>query len=117
MKYIDYYYLIEERDLVILYYKCLVNASLLKSNSRYLVSVNVSKVVAKCFYENDREFYLIATSLLFNMTYVFSFGEISMSELFNSYTEKILNDIYATSLRNDYQEILGEIIDILLSLI
>ena len=42
MDYIDYYYILENKDLVIGYYKCLVNASRLKTNADYLIRNGLS---------------------------------------------------------------------------
>lgn len=37
LNYIDYYYAIERQDLVLIYYKCLSNASMNKANADYLI--------------------------------------------------------------------------------
>ena len=66
---------------------------------------------------NDREFYKIVTSLMFNLIYVFESGEIAYSEIFGISAQNVLSRIYQESISNDYKEIIGDIIDILITLI
>lgn len=37
MNNIDYYFILEEKDLALIYYKCIVHASRLKANAEYLI--------------------------------------------------------------------------------
>jgi|JI61114DRNA_FD_contig_81_102197_length_964_multi_1_in_0_out_0_1 hypothetical protein len=41
MNNIDYYYILEKKELVLVYYKCIVHASRLKMNAEYLIINNL----------------------------------------------------------------------------
>lgn len=66
---------------------------------------------------DDVEYQVIFTALCFNLSFIFQPGEIDLKNFFTTETNQNLSKIYNISLEKDQQDILGEIIDVLCSLI
>lgn len=50
---VEYYFTLEQKHLVLIYYKCIVHSSRLKTNAEYLVQHKVSEVLLKFAYPDD----------------------------------------------------------------
>lgn len=86
MKFISDFYKQDDRQVVILLYKCLINASLMKKNSEFMIKAGIKDVLVSCFYKDDDEFHLVFLSLLFNISHQLDEEEIKSEVLFEKET-------------------------------
>lgn len=114
---IELFYKTGDRASVLMLYKCLINASLLKKNAEYLVNIDLNGIILKCFYKNDTEFYYLVLSLLFNICYLFDSNEINIKDLITPEILHMISLTYDDCLEKRNDAILGQIIDLFLAFI
>ena len=117
MEYIEFFYALENKELVVIFYKCLCNAALVKQNAEYLIKNKVYLTIKNSFYKKDVDFYYIIISLIFNISYILNEDEIDIGDLLNNDLLRIIIDIYDDSLENEYTNILDQLIDIFISFV
>ena len=117
MDYIEFFYMMDNKELVVIFYKCLCNASLVKQNAEFLIKNKIYMTIKKCFYTKDVDFYYIIISLIFNISYILNEDEIDIKELLNDDLLRIIINIYDDALENKYTNILDQLIDIFISFV
>jgi hypothetical protein len=105
------------RETVVLLYKSLVNASLQKDNSGYLVKSDLPKVMIDSHLEDDQECAVVALSLLFNICFVFERHEVQMAKFVKSDLVELLGRVFDRGLESGNDEVIGELIDLFLGFI
>lgn len=114
---IEIFYNIGDRTSVLMLYKCLINASILKRNAEYLINVDLSGIILRCFYKNDTEFFYLILSLLFNICYLFNTHEINIKDLITPEILHMISLTYDNCLEKKNDAILSQIIDLFLAFI
>lgn len=121
IKYIRFFYHKKDdpnsKEMVILFYKSLVNASLFKTNSDYLVKSDLNKIVSECSYLNSNECSVVIISLLFNICYIFEKDEFKINKFITSNTIDTLSAIFEESLESRNDSTICELIDLFVGFI